>query len=61
MKNNTQELNDPKYRMAEKNLLKISKNVRNPSDNGRKASVHLRKSSVIFGNFRNSSGNRRLF
>ena len=58
MKKFTEELNDSRGR-PEKNILKISENVHNPSENVRKSSVYLRQPLLIFGNPRWSSGNLR--
>ena len=54
----TEELNDSKGRIK-KNILKISKNVRNPPENVPKSSVYLRQPSLIFRNLLKSSSNLR--
>ena len=59
MKRFTEELNDLNYQGTIKYFLKISENVRNPSNSVRKPWVHLLQSSVFFGNVRKSSYNLR--
>ena len=46
-----EELND--WNGCPKNsILKVSENVRSPSENVRKSSVHLRQPLLVFGNLR---------
>ena len=58
MKKITEELNDSKGQ-TKNHILKISENVRNPSENVPKSSVSLWQPSLIFGKIRKSLGNLR--
>ena len=56
MKKFTKELNYLKGQTKE-NILKISENVRNPSENVSKSLVYLRQPSLIFGSLWKASDN----